>query len=344
MTSIASNETEPQADRPAKAAPSPWGKRLQVVIGIGVSAVCLWAFLRGVDWNSLSAVFTACPRGPLVGLAVFTAALQAIRSWRWLALLVPYGIGYRYALQGVMLSTAANNVLPARAGEVVRATVLSSECGVPLASLMVTVVVERLLDLAAVAGLALWAAAWSAGRAGGGSAAWAATAGGLAGATAVVMGVLVGLALSARGGEIKWLRRLPERWQSPVERVLRQISQAVLVDTRPAQLVQACLRTVLLWGVAGLWVHVGLEIVGVGVGLAGAYLVLTAILAGISVPSAPGFVGTYHLSCMMALTWLGTDREHAVAAAVLLHGVSFLVTTAWGGLEAARLALRPAAK
>lgn len=344
MPSVVPVEIDTQPASPHKPTSSPWGKRLQVAIGIGVSVVCMWAFLRGVDWNSLSAVFKACPRGPLIGLAAFSAGLQLIRSWRWLALLVPYRIGYRYALQGVMLSTAANNVLPARAGEVVRATVLSSECGVPLASLMVTVVVERLLDLMAVAGLALWAAAWSAGRVGGGSGAWAATAGGLAGVTAVVVGMLVGLALSARDGEIKWLGRLPERWQSPVERVLRQISQAVLVDTRPAQLVQACLRTVLLWGAAGFWVHIGLESVGIDVGLAGAYLVLTAILAGISVPSAPGFVGTYHLSCMMALTWLGTDREHAVAAAVLLHGVSFLVNTAWGGLEALRLALHPAAK
>ncbi len=280
----------------------------------------------------------------MFGFAAFAAALQLIRSWRWLALLVPYRIGYRYALQGVMLSTAANNVLPARAGEVVRATVLSSECGVPVASLMVTVVVERLLDLAAVAGLALWAATWSAGRVGGEAAAWAATAaGGLAGVTAVVMGVLVGLALSARSGEIKWLGRLPERWQSPVDRVLRQISQAVLKDTPPILLFHAALRTALLWGVCGLWVGYGLDIVGVHVGLAGAFLTLTAVLAGISVPSAPGFVGTYHLSCMMALTWLGTDREHAVAAAVLLHGVSFLVTTAWGGLEALRLAMRPSA-
>jgi uncharacterized membrane protein YbhN (UPF0104 family) len=60
-------------------------------------------------------------------------------------------------------------------------------------------------------------------------------------------------------------------------------------------------------------------------------LFVTAIVnLGVSIPSSPGFIGTYQWLCVSALGLFSVDRGDAFAFAVLMHAVWFVPTTIAG--------------
>jgi hypothetical protein len=59
--------------------------------------------------------------------------------------------------------------------------------------------------------------------------------------------------------------------------------------------------------------------------LATAYTVLLITALGITLPTAPGFVGNYHFFCVLALALFGIAKNDALTYAILIHGLQFLV-------------------
>ena len=88
-----------------------------------------------VDWRFL----------PLALVFLYTGI--AIRAFRWHVLLRPVcDISTRDVFPVMIIGYAANNVLPFRAGELVRAWVLEQRYGVRKTAALATIAVERLFD------------------------------------------------------------------------------------------------------------------------------------------------------------------------------------------------------
>ena len=121
----------------------------------------MYLFLRGVVWTELADAATHGNAFLLCVAFVACVAGFAIRAWRWKIL--ASGIGrtrFRTLWIATVVGFAANSVLPARLGEVVRPYVLARLDSVPFGGAIATVVVERILDAIIVfAGLAIYIAA-----------------------------------------------------------------------------------------------------------------------------------------------------------------------------------------
>ncbi len=122
-------------------------KRWQFWLGAIISALLLWLALRGLHlvdvWQSLRGAnyFWLLP-----GVAVYFVAVWA-RAWRWHYLLhpvkaIPTGTMFPIVAIGYM----GNNIYPARAGEVLRAYVLKRREAVSVSASLATIVVERVFD------------------------------------------------------------------------------------------------------------------------------------------------------------------------------------------------------
>ena len=61
-----------------------------------------------------------------------------------------------------------------------------------------------------------------------------------------------------------------------------------------------------------------------------AWITLAAVGMAVAIPSAPGFFGTYHAACKLALEPFGVSPEIAVALGTLLHGVFWVTLTLLG--------------
>jgi len=120
---------------------------LSPAIGYTVSAVSLvWVFskfpyallgdhLRTMNWR-------------LAGIAIaIEITVYFIDAWRWGALLKSVGApSFGVCLQAVFVGLFANDVLPARAGEIIRCFLLSYETKVPLSLALTSDVILRIMD------------------------------------------------------------------------------------------------------------------------------------------------------------------------------------------------------
>ena len=122
-------------------------KRWQFWLGLLISAIFLYLVLRKIDYVQLWQVLKAANYWWLLpGVAVYFVALWA-RSWRWHYLLRPLkAIPTRTMFPIVTIGYAGNNIFPARAGEVVRAVVLKRKQDVPISASLATIIVERVFD------------------------------------------------------------------------------------------------------------------------------------------------------------------------------------------------------
>jgi glycosyltransferase 2 family protein len=116
-------------------------------LGILISAVLLYFSMRGLKlaeaWEALK---TAKYLWVIPGIAVYFVAVW-MRSWRWHYLLRPLKkISTNSMFPIVCIGYMGNNIYPARAGEVLRAAILKKREGVPISASLATIIVERVFD------------------------------------------------------------------------------------------------------------------------------------------------------------------------------------------------------
>jgi uncharacterized protein (TIRG00374 family) len=122
-------------------------KRWQFWVGILISVVFLYFSLRGMQLDKAwQALRTADYWWLIPGIAIFFVDVL-VRTWRWHYLLRPLKkIPTLTMFPIVCIGYMGNNIYPARAGEVLRAAVLKQREGVPISASLATVVIERIFD------------------------------------------------------------------------------------------------------------------------------------------------------------------------------------------------------
>ena len=129
------------------------GALLRGALGIGISLFAIWVLVRSVDLEAAWQVLrTASPAWIAVMLVTTTLDIGS-RGARWRSLLAPIApLPYRRVLGYTYIGYLANNVLPARLGELYRSHALGDGEGVSRTTVLGTVVVERVVDTVMVVG------------------------------------------------------------------------------------------------------------------------------------------------------------------------------------------------
>src|SRR4029453_12898938 len=108
-------------------------------------------FLRNADMRGVWAETRRAEPLPLILAIGVTLLTYALRALRWQSLLAPIGpTHFNTAFKTTVIGFAANFLLPARAGEVIRPYLLARREGLPPTSCFATIILERLLDLVTV--------------------------------------------------------------------------------------------------------------------------------------------------------------------------------------------------
>jgi glycosyltransferase 2 family protein len=122
-------------------------KRWQFWVGVLISLVLIWYSLRGLNLKELTTVLAHANYWWLVpGVAVYFVAVWA-RAWRWRYLLMPLKpIPTKQLFPTVCIGYFGNNILPARAGELLRAAVLKKDEEIAITASLATIIIERVFD------------------------------------------------------------------------------------------------------------------------------------------------------------------------------------------------------
>ena len=118
------------------------------VIGLSISVALLWWVFRGEDLGAIATEIAAADPWWLLASASVATGGNLVRAMRWKVLLSPLrphtGLGNRFA--ATMIGFMANNLLPARAGELVRAWSFARMEKMSVSGCLASLAVERFLD------------------------------------------------------------------------------------------------------------------------------------------------------------------------------------------------------
>ncbi|MFQ5646581.1 MAG: lysylphosphatidylglycerol synthase transmembrane domain-containing protein, partial [bacterium] len=122
-------------------------KKWHIWLGITISVVLLYFFLRKIDFVKVGAILTHVDFSLVILAAAMQMAAQLLRAERWRVLVHPVKdikLGRMFAI--TMIGMMSNNLFPARLGELIKAYLLGHQEGISKSTSLATVVVERLFD------------------------------------------------------------------------------------------------------------------------------------------------------------------------------------------------------
>ena len=311
------------------------GSLVRAIVGAAISIIALAIVLNGADLARTGDILrTADLRW--VGLAAIFVSLDlAFRALRWQRLLRPIqAVRYRPMLGYLLVGYLANNILPARLGELVRSHYLGDREGISRASALGTVVVERVVDLVACVGIASVALLLLSVR-------------GMI-ANVVLLGAAVaGLFLIVLALGIV-AHRLPgmDRLASLVARfpkirdLARSLQDGLSVAARPRTVGEAVAVSAVSWTMAILVLAAVGQSLGVELSMAQAALIASGVALVSAVPAGPSNLGTFELAAQELGKAVGVAPPTALALGILMHVLILLATSIGGAIAFARLGWR----
>jgi len=312
-----------------------WWRHPRFWLGIAFSALFLFLAFRNVQWPELVTALQRVNWMLLAAAVGFFVANLWFRSLRWQALLQPLGhVHTREAFGYINIGYMANNLLPLRAGEIIRCVLIGETKNFSKSAVLATIVVERLLDVLSAGGLALLLMA-------------------LTPVSPVVKravlliggtGFLVVLALWWAAGQTSlpqwaqlpthWLRQHTIGWfDAPLarfEKVAQAFGSGLAAIRSPRQVTLVAAYSLLSWSAVILYTWLVLRACNLDLPLTAALMVTVLVNFGTAIPSSPGFIGVTHFLAVFALSPWAVEQNLALGFAVVFHAIGFLVTVALG--------------
>lgn len=119
---------------------------LRIVIPWSFTLGALFVCSQGMEWRRFGECLKAVDVSVLAAPVVLTAFSYVLRSIRWRLLFPRRAPSLKVTYKALVFGFFMNNVLPARAGELVRAHVGARLSGESRSSVLATIVAERILD------------------------------------------------------------------------------------------------------------------------------------------------------------------------------------------------------
>ncbi|NJD17938.1 MAG: flippase-like domain-containing protein [Gemmatimonadetes bacterium] len=319
----------------------------KALFGTAITVILLWWALRGVPFAE---VWRHMRGGDPLLLAAAVAVATfgfLIRALRWKVLLAPVrsDTSLRSRFAAVSIGFMANNVLPARVGEFARAYALSRLEPVSASAAFGSLVIERLLD-GIVLLLLLMLPPLSPGFPATGALSEGRGAVRLRGGRVAVAVVLAGLVVVAAWPSAfmrvarRAAARLPASAARPAVDALEALLDSVAVLRSPRLLTLGLLWTAGFWLFHGISFWLGMLAFDIHTGLVSAWFTEAVVGFGVALPSAPGFIGTFHASANFALSNVyGVEEARSLAFAFGYHFGGWIPITVIGVAYAWRLGL-----
>jgi glycosyltransferase 2 family protein len=274
------------------------------LIGIAISVVAV----AGVVWWALHQEPPQFPDsagewGALGGAIALYALATLVRGERWLSLLRAEG-GRPSRVDAQCLNAvgyAANNVLPARAGDAVRVFLMAPLAHMSKKAVLGTLLAERLLDIAVILTLFVVVGYGLLGEAGAGEVGWILLATVLLAGAAAVAVVLI---------------RRNQRMHEFVAPILSSTLQ--LRGRHGLRLLGV---TFVIWALeAAVWMSTGAAAGFAMDPIEGCYIVALASVFAL-IPSGPGYAGTQDAAAVTGILALGGTQSQAVTYVILVRFV-----------------------
>jgi uncharacterized protein (TIRG00374 family) len=313
-------------------------KRWQFWLGLAISLIFLYLALRGLHLDELGEAFREANYWWLIpGVAIYFVAVWA-RAWRWHYLLKPLkSISTNELFPTVTIGYFGNNILPARAGELLRAVVLKKDESIPISASLATIIVERVFDGVVMLGFVfinlpeLARLTSSSGFVG--DIRTLAIAG-----TILFLGALLVFLIAAMFPDrtqaiVRMLatRLLPERFREKTIGFSDRFLGGLAALRSPRGVLMVFLTSIVIWLLETGKYWFLMHAFPFRVSFFALMLMNGIVNLATTIPSAPGYVGTFDAPGIAVLMAYHVAKETAVAYTLALHAALWLPITLLGG-------------
>jgi uncharacterized protein (TIRG00374 family) len=299
-----------------------------------------FAFLvRGARWREVLETLRHANLALLWCVVALNGCMMSVKAMRLRLLANRPETGLMAFFHALLMSSALNNVMPLRGGGVARLWMLERSAGMTKTAAVGTAIVESLVEILALAGLAV-VASWR-----NPAQAWA-----LASASGVFVLAVTSLIV------LFWLARRERaavapvgsgnnqpvrRWRAALSGVLRRIEPGVRALGSRGVVLSALLLSVLAWACEIAMVVVCARAIQLRVTPDLAIVILLGINLALALPSTPASVGPFEGGVVLVLTLAGWAKGPALAFALLYHAVQVVPVTVAGLTMFASVGLVP---
>ncbi len=307
-------------------------RRWQILLGVLVSLIFLWLTVRKLElgqvWQYLR---TANYWWIIPGVIVYFGAVWA-RTWRWHYLLRPIkAISLGNLFPVVCIGYFGNNVYPLRAGEVIRAFVLRRNNGVPVSASLATIIVERVFDGLVMLLFVFFALPF-------------------VGSEhippvyrqaviffsfffLIALLVFAWMAFDRRRATVVYSfladRFVPARFRAPLDDFYHRFIDGLQSLRRGRDALMVFVTSVVIWLLETVKYWLVMHAFRFAVGFIGLMLMNGVVNLTTTLPSAPGYVGTFEVGASV-LQALGVQKDLAFGYTVVLHAALWFPITAIG--------------
>lgn len=307
----------------------PWRRNL---IGLFVGLIFLYLSTRGIDFNQVWGLIRNSNIRWLPPMLLLFGATVGLRTLRWRAMFPPaVRPNQKLVFTAFTLGAMANNFLPGRLGDILRAGIVARqapEVGMGLA--VGTLILEKVLDggvivlmfgcLLSMVSLPAWLSRM-----------------GLIGAL-ICCGVFLSL-LALTWWTRHWSRQhQPATGARPfygkliasIKQTLSRVAAGLHTLRNWRELAWVTLLSALIWSCETFIIYCSFMAFHLALPLAAALTTLFLLVIGTMLPAAPGFIGTYQFFFVTALAVYQTPTEQAFALGIFLNSFVIVCTTLIG--------------
>lgn len=304
-----------------------------------ISIICIAYIFFSIDIEAFQKALAGIDISLLFFGVVSLTLGYFCRIYRWQILLGIEGKGlpFRKVASAFLCSIALNNVMPMRAGDVVRALIFPSSLGISRAHSAGSIFMERILDILIIT-VFFGGAAWALG--------YTESIDGFAQGSLLAGSMIVAF-LAVLTFFRKTILAVFQAFHTRQYRgrfgvflsLIAEIGERFLLSTfgmlRPVVFFPCLVGSVMIWLCeAGLFFFVLASFLPAADYYVALLIMAMATLATM-VPSSPGYIGPFHLAAVAGITLAGGNMETAAAYALITHGLLWATTTTAGMLAMA---------
>lgn len=308
-------------------------RNLYIALGIFISVALLWLLFRNIDFSELADALRTANYWWLIPNMAIIVLTMYLRAYRWRFMLAPIKhVHYDNLLAATCIGFMANNVLPLRLGEFVRAYSLAyQDTEISKSASLATIFVERMVfDLVAL--LIIFGAVVASSHL---DIHEDMQRGLLVAISIALVGVVFMFVMAlrpAQTGDImtRYLVFVPESVKERIRIVVLKFSRGLEFITNYKTLGWVLAQTVFIWILTGISNYFVFLAFGFELPLSASYVLLVVVSISILVPSSPGFVGVYHYGTVWTLAQYEIPKEQALSFALVLHAAQYIPITLMG--------------
>ena len=304
-------------------------KKIQIIVSLLISVVCLYFAFRGINWSETWQAMRGANYLYLAATVLVTLGSIWLRAYRWKFMLDPVKpVSVEGLYASTMIGFMANNILPARLGEFVRAYAAGRLFKVSKSAAFATIVIERAFDLVTLVlclGVVLLLVPLEKIRP--------------MGILAIVFCVLTFAVLiffrqrrTMVAGYFDGLfRRLPDSSRTRAGNLLHSFIDGLEVLARGHHIAAILIVSIVMWASVALSLDLAMRAFSFKVPSYASLVLLVVVSLGLMVPSGPGFAGTFEAACIWSLLLFPSiTKEQAASYAIMYHATQFIPITLLG--------------